>query len=142
MKRKYLVACAVIATAFQAKAQEGFLDKVALEAAYGVSMPITPTATIKAADFNSLTNFQVGATYQINALWGGRGTYAYHQFEHKDFSDLGVTFHKLMAEATFNVLEAINPTVSPTHTTTFEVIAHAGIGGAFAKSVFTRIMIR
>lgn len=133
MKKQFLTAALVILGLAQANAQESsLLDKVSLEASYGVAMPLSPTENVTASDYTSFTNFQGGINYQINDIWGVRATYAYQQFENKDFDKLGVQYHKFMAEATYNVLQAINPSTSALQENPFEVVAHAGIGGSFA----------
>lgn len=47
-------------------------------------------------------------------------------------SDHGINYNKLTAEATYQVLQAINPEI-----TKFDVIAHAGFGLNFGKSKAT-----
>lgn len=134
MKKQIVAVLAIVLGITQANAQEGSntWNKLSLEASYGFAMPLSPTENIEAADYNSLVNFQGGVNYQVNNLWGVRATYAYQKFENKDFSNLGVAYHKFMGEATFNVLEAVNPTSSSVQSNNFEIVAHAGIGGSFA----------
>ena len=79
----------------------------------------------------------MGAVYQIDEIWGVRGTYSNTTFKHKDFNDAGITYNKLTAEATFNILEAINPSAMPTTAEAFQLGAHAGFGLNFGKSKAT-----
>jgi len=133
MKKQILAAIALVATAVSTNAQTSdFWNRTSLEGSYGFAMPLAPTDNIDAADYSSMINFQGAVHYQIDDLWGVRASYAYHKFENKDFSALGVAYHKFMAEATFNVLEAINPQTSVMHSSPFQLYAHAGIGGSFA----------
>lgn len=133
MKKQILAAIALVAATFSMNAQTSdFWDRTSLEGSYGFAIPLAPTDNIDAADYSSMVNFQGAVHYQIDDLWGVRASYAYHKFENKDFSTLGVAYHKFMAEATFNVLEAINPKTSTLENKLWEVVAHAGFGGSFA----------
>lgn len=117
-------------------AQEGsFFNQVSLEASYGYNLALSPD-NVDRTDFSGFNTIQLGATYQINPLWGVRGTYSNTTFKHKDNSDLGITYNKLTAEATFNVLEAITPSTTPMQQA-FELSAHAGLGLNFGKSKVT-----
>lgn len=136
MKKQIISAFAIALFATQMQAQETFWDKASLEVSYGFAMPLSPTKNIKAADYNSFVNAQGGINYQINDLWGVRATYAYQDFENKNNKNLGVTYHKFMAEATFNILQAVNASASFNQSNSFEVQAHAGIGGTFANRKF------
>jgi len=116
-----------------------FWDKTSLEVSYGFAMPFSPADGLEVADYNSFVNFQLGANYQFNNFWGARLTYAYQNFENKNNSNYGVDYNKFMAEATFNIISAVNPSAIYTQEKKFEVIAHAGIGGTFAKSKSTKV---
>ena len=117
-------------------AQEGsFFNQVSLEASYGYNLALSPD-NVDRTDFSGFNTLQLGATYQINPLWGVRGTYSNTTFKHKDNSDIGITYNKLTAEATFNVLEAISPSTTPMQQA-FELSAHAGLGLNFGKSKVT-----
>src|SRR5690606_36761774 len=107
--RKTILMAAVAVFAFtKSNAQEGtFFDKVRVEAGFGFNLALSPDY-VDRTDFSGLNTFQIGATYQINGLSGVRGTYADTTFKHKDFDNLGVNYNKLTAEATLNVLRAIN----------------------------------
>ena len=90
-----------------------FLDNTSIEVAYGVASPSTPSEHISRSNYVSFSNFLVGANYQFDELWGVRLSYAYHQFVDKDQSNFGVNYNKLMAEATFNVMQAIQKEKNP-----------------------------
>src|SRR5690606_35540867 len=114
MKKQIMAAVAAVLGITAVQAQEGrFLDNVSLEASYGYKLALSPKTAIETADFSGFNTLQLGATCQINHLWGVRGTYSNATFKHKDNSDLGITYNKLTAEATFIVLEAISPTTMP-----------------------------
>ncbi len=118
--------------------QSSFSDKVSLEAAYGYNMALSPD-NIETADVSGFNTVQLGANYQINNLWGVRGTYSNTTFKHKDFDNAGINYNKLTAEATFNVLEAVNPSAFPTNSV-FQMAVHAGFGLNFGKSKVTDAM--
>jgi len=129
MKKIVAIATVAILSVGQASAQEGsFLSKVRLEAAYGYNMALSPD-NVERADVSGLNTVQLGANYQINNLWGVRGTYSNTTFKHKDFDNAGVNYNKLTAEATFEVLQAISPSESK-----FQLAAHTGFGINFGKS--------
>lgn len=135
MKKIKIIALVALAFSAKMQAQEqgsSFLNKVMLEAAYGYNQAFSPD-NVDRTDVSGLKTLQLGANYQINALWGVRGTYSNTQFVHKDNDDLGVTYNKITAEATFGVLKAI---YGPEHkeVSRFDVVAHAGFGLNFGKS--------
>lgn len=133
MKKSLLFAAMAVISFTKSNAQEGtFRDKVSVEAGAGFNLALSPD-NVDRTDVSGINTFQVGATYQINNLWGVRGTYANTTFKHKDFDNVGVNYNKLMAEATFNVLGAITNTES-TADQKFDVTAHAGFGLTFGKS--------
>jgi len=137
MKKQIIAAFVAVVGMTTTQAQEGsFLDKVSLEAAYGYNLALSPD-NIETADVSGFNTLQLGAVYQIDEIWGVRGTYSNTTFKHKDFSDAGITYNKLTAEATFNILEAINPSAMPTTAETFQLGAHAGFGLNFGKSKVT-----
>lgn len=131
--KKTLITLALVAGVFTSQAQinqTSFLDKVKLEAGWGFNMPTAPTEGISAGDFSGVSSFYVGANYELNDLWGIRGSYAFNKFEHKDNSNYGVTFHKIMADATFNILRAIDDWGQKP----FELFGHAGLGLTIGES--------
>lgn len=136
MKKQIMAAVAAVLGITAVNAQEGsFFNQVSLEASYGYNLALSPD-NVDRTDFSGFNTLQLGATYQINPLWGVRGTYSNTTFKHKDISDLGITYNKLTAEATFNVLEAISPSTMPMQQA-FELSAHAGLGLNFGKSKVT-----
>lgn len=138
MKKQIMAAVAAVLGITAVNAQEGsFFNQVSLEASYGYNLALSPD-NVDRTDFSGFNTLQLGATYQINPLWGVRGTYSNTTFKHKDNSDIGITYNKLTAEATFNVLEAINPSAMPMQQA-FELSAHAGLGLNFGKSKVTDV---
>lgn len=136
MKKQIMAAVVAVLGITAVNAQEGsFFNQVSLEASYGYNLALSPD-NVDRTDFSGFNTLQLGATYQINPLWGVRGTYSNTTFKHKDNSDLGITYNKLTAEATFNVLEAITPSTMPMQQA-FELSAHAGLGLNFGKSKVT-----
>ena len=135
------MAAIAVATVQQSNAQQGsFLDKVSLEVAYGYNMALTPD-NVETADVSGFNTVQLGANYQINNLWGVRGTYSNTTFKHKNFDNASINYNKLTAEATFNVLNAINNAKFPTTSTAQK----AGSGKQWKKtstmrSIFTVIV--
>ena len=133
--KKSIITIALL-TAFFAlntQAQEkksSFLDKVKLEAGWGYNLPLEPKEGVMAPDYAGVGSFFIGANYELNALWGVRGTYAYNKFEDKNDSSFGSAHHKLMAEATFNVFRAIEDNGKQP----FELFGHAGLGLTFGSS--------
>lgn len=135
--KKSIIAFALLAGLFTAQAQEqgkerqaSFLDKVKLEAGWGVNVPTGPSDGISRKDFSGVSSFYVGANYELNDLWGVRGTYAYNKFEDKNDSNFGSTHHKLMAEATYNIIRSIQDNGQQP----FELFGHAGFGLTIGKS--------
>lgn len=134
MKKTILIAAVAILSVAKSSAQQSsFLSKVSLEAAYGYNLALSPD-NVDRTDVSGLNTIQVGANYEINELWGVRGTYSNTTFKHKDNSDLGVNYNKLTAEASFQVLQAINPSESK-----FQLPVHAGFGLNFGKSKATDV---
>ena len=135
MKKQIIAVFIAVAGITTAQAQQNtFLENLSLEAAYGYNMAISPN-NVETADVSGFNTLQLGANYQINHLWGVRGTYSNTTFKHKDNDNAGVNYNKLTAEATFNILEATSPATMPT-IQAFELSAHAGLGLNFGKNKF------
>jgi len=136
MKKLMCIAAIAVAAVQQSNAQQGsLLDKVSLEAAYGYNMALSPD-NIETADVSGFNTVQLGLNYQINNLWGIRGTYSNTTFKHKDIDNATINYNKLTAEATFNVMEAVNVSAYPTNSA-FQLVAHTGAGLNFGKSKAT-----
>ena len=106
------------------------MQRTTLELGGGYTTPVSPNHDIVTlSDFAAINNFYVGARHELTNLLGLRFTYGNTSFSDKNNSSLGLTHHKLMAEATLNIVEAIEMTRNP-----FEVILHTGAGLAFGKS--------
>lgn len=135
MKKQFILGITLLTTGlFSLHAQDkssDFLANTSFELGWGYNVPLSPTEGVKAGDFSGVNSLYVGAHYEIDDLWGVRGSYAYNGFKDKDNSDFGLTFHKFMLESTFNVTKAISG--SPTQTP-FEVLSHAGFGASLGKS--------
>lgn len=134
MKRKFkgvlAVAClAFAATNAQAQTQGSVFDNLSVEAQYGLNSALSPNEGITTSDHSGFNFFQLGLTYHVNDVWGVRGTFASSNFKHKDLEDSGVIYNRLMLEATYNILTAVNGMMQP-----FDVTAHAGFGLASGKS--------
>lgn len=128
-KKIVLVAALAVLSMNKMNAQEStFFDKVSLEAAYGFNLALSPD-NVDRTDVSGLNTIQLAANYQLNNVWGIRGTYSNTTFKHKDNKDLGINYNKLTAEATYQILQAINPEILK-----FDVMAHAGFGLNFGKS--------
>lgn len=136
MKKLVCIAAIALVAVQQSNAQQGsLLDNVSLEAAYGYNMALSPD-TIETADVSGFNTVQLGLNYQINAIWGVRGTYSNTTFKHKDVDNASINYNKLTAEATFNVMEALNTSAYPT-SSAFMLVAHTGAGLNMGKSKVT-----
>ena len=99
MKKQIMAAVVAVLGITAVNAQEGsFFNQVSLEASYGYNLALSPD-NVDRTDFSGFNTLQLGATYQINPLWGVRGTYSNTTFKHKDNSDIGITYNKLTAHA-------------------------------------------
>lgn len=106
-----------------------FWSRTTIEAGYGLNMPFSPKPTMgETADYSTFGSLHLGARYQIDELWSVRGTYEMNKFEHKDNSNLGLTFHKLALEAMYDISAAT------AMESDFGVHAHAGLGLGIGKS--------
>lgn len=134
MKKQLILKLSILLLALfalQAQAQQSdFLARTTLEAGLGYHRPTAPSDGITTSDFAGFKSFYLGAQYEIDELWGLRATYTYNAFEHKDDKGSGLNIHKVMAEATLNVISTIQQQTS----TPFEVMAHAGLGLSQGKS--------
>ncbi len=126
-----LVAAAIAFTATNVQAQTSgsVFDHLSVEGQYGLNSALSPNEGITTSDYSGFNFFQLGLTYHIDDVWGVRGTFASSNFKHKDISDLGVKYNKLMLEATYNIFTAVNGMMQP-----FDVTAHAGFGLASGNS--------
>lgn len=135
IKRFFLAATLTLGLSLAAHAQSShlhgsdFWSRVSLEAGYGLNTPVSPEPSFgKASDYGNFMSLHAGARYQIDDFWSVRGTYEMNKFEHKDDSDLGLTFHKLALEAVYDI-SAATGMVSD-----FKVDAHAGFGLGIGSS--------
>lgn len=111
-----------------------FWDQTSFEIAYGYAMPFSPSKNISISNYNSLVNFQVGANYKFNDLYGLRLSYAYHSFVNKNDSQIGVVYNKVMIEGTLSIFNSINDSKKYQKNDNFDIIAHGGFGGTITKS--------
>lgn len=111
-----------------------FWERTSFEIGYGYAIPFSPSKNISISDYNSLLNFQVGANYKFNDLYGFRLSYAYHSFVNKNDSQIGVVYNKVMVEGTLSIFNAINDSRKYQSSETFDIIAHGGFGGTITKS--------
>ena len=110
--------------------EKTFMQRVTLEAGGGYALPVAPSRdNTSLSDYAGFRSFYVGANYEFTDLLGLRLSYGNSGFRDSDDSSLGLTHHKFMAEATFNIIEAIEKKNSP-----FEVMVHGGAGLALGKS--------
>src|SRR5690625_3711400 len=85
---------------------QDFFNRTSLEAGVGGHMTLVPTKNVSNSEFLSFNTIYAGLHYELNEEWGVRGSYAYHNFEHKEFNFRNLTMHKLMLEATYSVRAA------------------------------------
>lgn len=127
----FMTGCFLIAAQFvNAQTPNGIWNNLSIEGQYGLNSALSPKEGIKTSDFSGFNFFQFGITYHIDEVWGVRGSFASSNFKHKDLDNEGVKYSKLVLEATYNVLTAINKEAA----SDFEVTAHAGFGLASGKS--------
>lgn len=115
----------------QAQNENGILKDLSIEAGYGFNAAFSPNKNISVGDYSGFHSFHAGLRYDINGIWGVRGTVGFAKFEDKNNSDLGLKQTSLMLEATYAILQA---TQSTENNNPFELTAHAGLGLAKAKS--------
>ena len=136
MKKYLLLSIFIAFSMFASNAQERdttFMQRISFDASAAYNLPVSSSfKDFKGSDYAGFRNFNFGANYAINNLWGLRFTYGYNSFEDKNDSSMGLTLHKLMAEGTFNILRSINMQENP-----FEIVGHAGAGVSFGKSSVT-----
>ena len=107
----------------QAQANTALWDKLSLEVQYGMNTALSPKDNSTKSDYNGFKFFQSGINYQIDEIWGIRGTYAMSNFKHKNLDGFGVSYKKLVLEGTYNILAAVNKAPQ-----LFDITAHAGLG--------------
>lgn len=127
MKKNVLTVLTVIGCAWTSFAQNtynsqnGFWQRTTVEASYGYNLALAPTDGLEVSDYNGFRTLQLGVRVDIDNKWGVRGTYMNTSFQHKDFSDMGIKENKLVAEATYKILDTSSK--DP-----FQVLGHAGFG--------------
>lgn len=133
VKGIFVAASLIAFNSLHAQTQSGsFIEKLSVEAQYGLNNVLSPTDGINAGDFSGFNFVQLGVNYHFNDIWALRGTVANSKFTHKDIDGVGVTYTKFVLEGSYNILAAANGSIQP-----FEVNAHAGFGLGFGKSEFT-----
>lgn len=135
MKKQLLLAAFAVLGVAQVNAQNNpLLDNLSLELGYGYNMGVAPKTDVVLSDVNGFRSIHAGATYHINNVWGVRGSYGYNKFEDKKNKDNSLITHKLMLEATFEVLEAVQGSTFSLQEKKFDVTTHAGLGLAIGDS--------
>lgn len=130
--RNTLLICGLILSFQSINAQyKALWDNLSIEGQYGMNTALSPKEGLNTGDYSGFNFFQLGINYHIDDIWGVRGTFASSKFSHKDLDNSGVKFGRLMLEATYNILTAINPA-----TQGFEIMAHAGLGLGSGKSEY------
>lgn len=132
MKRFYILFILLIASwsSMWLFAQDkSFIDQVSVEAGAGYNRSVSSDNKVSENNFAGFRSFYFGTNYEFTNLLGLRLTYSNNSFKDKEISSMGLTYHKFMAEATFNIIESIEMVRSP-----FEVVAHAGAGISLGKS--------
>jgi len=114
------------------RGMQEFFDEVTLEVGAGWHVTAGPTKDTPAAAYASLNSFYGGMNYALNDTWGIRGTYTFHNFQHKDLSELDLQTHRFMLEATYSLGNLFSQDYFYSYRSDFDVIAHAGFGGSFA----------
>ncbi len=110
--------------------EKTFIQRIALEAGGGYSLPLSPSSNnTSLGDYATFKSFNLGANFELTELVGLRFTYGNNSFEDTNNSTLGVTYHKFMAEGTFNIIQSIERIQNP-----FEIMLHGGAGLSFGKS--------
>lgn len=99
------------------------LQRLSLEGGSGYHLPISPDKNIVNKEYAGFNSFFIGANYTITHLWGIRFTYSNNNFVNKNNKSSNFTIQKVMVEATFNILQAIQ-----SQQNTFEIVAHTGGG--------------
>lgn len=139
MKKHFIPSVLLILSLFIAQnanaqsAMQDFFDQTRIEIGAGWHTIAPPTNNIKGSEFSSFNSFYGGLHYALNEVWGLRGTYAYHNFEHKDLSQRNLTQHKLMLEITYSLGSALTGDYRYTDFNNFDVLAHAGFGASLMK---------
>jgi hypothetical protein len=136
---KKLIATAVITCMglnMQAQYKQSKLQGVSIHAAYGYNAAVTPKNNDNTTN-NGFNTLQLGVGYQLIDFWGLNGTYTNSTFKNADNNNLGITYHKIMLEGTYQILAANNSSYTPMDTNSFDVIAHGGFGITFGKSKLT-----
>lgn len=100
-----------------------FLQKFSLEGGGGFHLPFSPSNNISTRDYAGFSNFYMAANLALTDIWGVRLSYANNTFVDKNDNLNKLNLQKLMAEATFKILQSIHSEQSP-----FEIVAHSGIG--------------
>ncbi|SFI79189.1 hypothetical protein [Myroides guanonis] len=110
--------------------KKSFLDRTRFEFGVGVNFPSEPREGVEVKNYAGVGSLYCGAIYELNDLWGVRGTYAYNKFENKEDVSMGSLQHKFVAEVMFDVVGAI----AKQKEQRFELYLHSGAGLSIGRS--------
>lgn len=127
----FLLVSSISATLSSQEKNPSFLEQFSVEVGSGYHIPFSPSKDITTQDYAGINGFYLGAAYGITDAWGIRMTYSNNTFANKNDKSIKLTIQKVMAEATFKILQSIRSEETP-----FEIVAHTGLGVSLGKGAF------
>ncbi|MGV6830160.1 MAG: hypothetical protein ACWA5P_01190 [bacterium] len=103
--------------------QRGF-DRFALDVKYGMSIPLTPTETIKASEYLFPRHISLGLRYNFREFFGAKVSFAHDRFQPGFNTTTGNSYYRLSLEGVYNFTSHLGITNN------YEINAlfHLGVG--------------
>lgn len=107
-------------------------NQFSVEAAYGLSLPVTTISEISDDSYSSTAHFAIGARYMFNQDWGIKGQFSIDQFR-GDIEDTGTDFVGVDLQAYYNLGRLLDIPLATQER--IGLMAHSGFGVGYSKSV-------
>lgn len=107
-------------------------NQFSLEAAYGLSIPISTISEISEDSYTSTAHFAIGARYMFNQDWGIKGQFSIDQFR-GDIEDTGTDFVGVDLQAYYNLGKLLDIPLATRERV--GLMVHSGFGLGYSKSL-------
>lgn len=107
-------------------------NQFSVEAAYGLSLPISTVSEISDNSYSSTAHFAFGARYMFNQDWGIKGQLSIDQFR-GDIDDTGTDFVGVDLQAYYNLGKLLEIPLATRERV--GLMVHSGFGLGYSKSL-------
>lgn len=110
----------------------GNYNHFSVEAAYGLSLPVSTVSKVSDDSYSSTVHFAFGARYMFNQDWGIKGQFSIDQFR-GDIEETGTDFVGVDLQAYYNLGKLLDIPLATRER--IGLMAHSGFGVGYSKSI-------